>query len=649
MRKIGGTQNRLDGTMDGAWSVCFDQGLLQKDSCIVYSFGVGGDWSFDELMATGDAFGLKGPLRRGVGCAVHSFDPSMGTPAHVHQPGTVWFMPTALGAADELASAPTDPAVGWPNGRSQSMRSLPWRMATLSSIMRQLGHSRVSLVKIDVESYEWGALTTALASGALDGVDQLLFEAHLVVRSSAGLVGGGVPAFLKVLSSLRNASFELFASVPNLIANFTRLEPGADAIPSCWELSFVRTLPPPGSAPYGWPNGWGRIARLPPEVAPPLPRLETDLCRFFRAAGLQRWQCMPWPRRRPIRAAAHERCEAKSVAAYEGTGVRAYTQCVRPYPDKLSDAVKASGRWRDCDALLRLWRMATYRTPFAGRSNVPPHKSGRGATAATSPIFVDAGANIGSCTLLMLAAGAPTVAFEPLAANLHYLTSSVLHNDFGAKLHLFPLALGESPRLATIHSSPANAGNTVIDRAVGDDAEDERAMRAAGPAQRVGVLTLDSVLWPNPISDPPPDIALMKIDVQGFECQLLRGAQALLAAGAIRTIKFEVATRWLHAQNASAVALFEQLTSYGFSVHDNPDDGHLGAAVSLSTFESLDMKPFAIADFVAFAPREGGGDGRGGGRRGTRARRRLGKQAGKDRGSHGKLSFKQELGSLHGG
>lgn len=76
-RSIGGAQlwgRRADGSYDGAWWVCFDQGVLTQPGCVVYSFGIGGDWTFDTRMAQGDAFGLGGSKTVGVGCAVHSFD-----------------------------------------------------------------------------------------------------------------------------------------------------------------------------------------------------------------------------------------------------------------------------------------------------------------------------------------------------------------------------------------------------------------------------------------------------------------------------------------------------------------------------------------------------------------------------------------------
>lgn len=97
-----------------------------------------------------------------------------------------------------------------------------------------------------------------------------------------------------------------------------------------------------------------------------------------------------------------------------------------------------------------------------------------------------------------------------------------------------------------------------------------------GAPERVWVREGDRVLWPaefrarlgtRPLSstkggdgdtskagiarhaaDTPPLFAVMKLDVEGFECNTLRGMSALLSAGAVRTIKTEVFDNALRAQ-----------------------------------------------------------------------------------------------------
>jgi hypothetical protein len=55
--------NNSDRYKDGQKSVCLDQGLGPAiNNCLVYSFGIDNEWSFDDDMAK-------------LGCNVYSFDP----------------------------------------------------------------------------------------------------------------------------------------------------------------------------------------------------------------------------------------------------------------------------------------------------------------------------------------------------------------------------------------------------------------------------------------------------------------------------------------------------------------------------------------------------------------------------------------------
>ena len=55
------------------------------------------------------------------------------------------------------------------------------------------------------------------------------------------------------------------------------------------------------------------------------------------------------------------------------------------------------------------------------------------------------------------------------------------------------------------------------------------------------------------------------MDVQGYECRALEGMNRIISN--MRTIKFEVANRWLLAQGCSDITLFEKLKSFGFDIY----------------------------------------------------------------------------------
>ncbi|GFO13333.1 upf0624 protein sw [Plakobranchus ocellatus] len=59
-----------------------------------------------------------------------------------------------------------------------------WRMRKMQTIADELGHemSAVSMIKLDVEEWEWKVLPQALSSHALDEVSQLLVELHVTIK-----------------------------------------------------------------------------------------------------------------------------------------------------------------------------------------------------------------------------------------------------------------------------------------------------------------------------------------------------------------------------------------------------------------------------------------------------------------------------------
>ena len=118
VQRVGGDLRltRRDDTYDGEWRVCLAK--LPPKECVVYSFGVGWDWSFDDDMA-----------RR---CDVFSFDPSMDMHYH-RRPSGVTFFPYALGPRDARIAEPVDRS--W---RKDKRVPTQWVQRSLSSIMGQL-------------------------------------------------------------------------------------------------------------------------------------------------------------------------------------------------------------------------------------------------------------------------------------------------------------------------------------------------------------------------------------------------------------------------------------------------------------------------------------------------------------------------------
>ena len=162
-------------------------------------------------------------------------------------------------------------------------------------------------------------------------------------------------------------------------------------------------------------------------------------------------------------------------------GGREYRHFVRGFGDGVSSVIMSNGVWPDCMRLLDLWRRLDM---------------------IASEAFVDVGANVGACTLLMGATfdNMTLAAFEPNEANLFYLTRSLAANSrINARTTLYPYGLGAKPSIFPLYVQARNAGNSVLG---------SRVHTAASPLGKVRVVPLDA------LSERLGTVRLMKMDVR---------------------------------------------------------------------------------------------------------------------------------------
>lgn len=136
-------------------------------------------------------------------------------------------------------------------------------------------------------------------------------------------------------------------------------------------------------------------------------------------------------------------------------------------------------------------------------------------------LFCDVGANVGSFTVLASAVrGARTLAFEPVASTFADLAANIAVNQIGHLVKANRLALGREPgelRFTTNHDTT----NRV---AVADDTSSVQCVR---------VDSLDGQL----AGDVP---TLIKIDVEGWEQEVLDGATQALEAPSLIAVILEL-------------------------------------------------------------------------------------------------------------
>lgn len=183
------------GTEYGGWPLIDDH---VGANAVLYSFGIGEDISFD--LAVIARFGLE----------VHAFDPtpkSVGWISAQSLPKTFHFHPVGIsdldGTADFFPPANAE-HVSYSSAPNTAHGGAPVQAAvrTLASLMSDLGHAHIDILKMDVEGFEYKVLANLLSSGIFPGF--ILVEFH---HRLYGVTNADTRA---AVSRIRDAGYRLF-------------------------------------------------------------------------------------------------------------------------------------------------------------------------------------------------------------------------------------------------------------------------------------------------------------------------------------------------------------------------------------------------------------------------------------------------------
>ncbi|HET6629975.1 MAG TPA: FkbM family methyltransferase [Woeseiaceae bacterium] len=206
LKRLVGREPRLRTDLDipvleeGGWRYC--PGALDRDS-VVYSLGIGKDTGFDQA------------LMRRFGLQVHAFDPTPSTAQWLleHPQGPDFhYHPWAVTAQDGALTL-------YPrmrrNGRKSSVMytlvadggartdAIEVPAFSLGSIVLELGHGRLDLLKIDIEGAEYDVLDTL--------PDLAVKPRQLLVEFHHRFAGIGPARTVEAVAALRRQGFGLFA------------------------------------------------------------------------------------------------------------------------------------------------------------------------------------------------------------------------------------------------------------------------------------------------------------------------------------------------------------------------------------------------------------------------------------------------------
>lgn len=170
-------------------------------------------------------------------------------------------------------------------------------------------------------------------------------------------------------------------------------------------------------------------------------------------------------------------------------------------------------------------------------------------------LCIDIGANVGSYTEALLeVTDARVICFEPLPATYSRLT--VLKDTYGDRVQMKNCAIGDSNSSMTLHYDPdRTALSSLADSALNVDYVKQCCTETA----TVEVRTLDDVLEREFSEHLHDGIDLLKIDVEGFEHQVLAGAQQTILRFQPRFIQMEYNMHQMYAMQS--LWQFSQLLS----------------------------------------------------------------------------------------
>ena len=190
---------------------------------------------------------------------------------------------------------------------------------------------------------------------------------------------------------------------------------------------------------------------------------------------------------------------------------------------------------------------------------------------------IDVGGHIGFFTMQMAAAVGPegrVYAFEPLEANADLLERSITENGFGGRVRFQRAAVGAAPGTATL-TFPAetlNSGGAYLLRG-------GCAPLAGNRTSEVPLVALDALDLRRPVR-------VIKMDVEGAEPQVLRGAARILKEDRPVILSELHPTQLGRASGVSAAEFLAQIAALGYRAH-RLEHGAIGAPIDQAPAETL--------------------------------------------------------------
>jgi FkbM family methyltransferase len=186
-------------------------------------------------------------------------------------------------------------------------------------------------------------------------------------------------------------------------------------------------------------------------------------------------------------------------------------------------------------------------------------------TLGEGDLFLDVGANVGTYAIWAAEQGAEVIALEPAADTFGLLEENIALN--GYRVTAVRAAAGDHCGSARF-TAGLDAGNSLA---------------PDGPVL-TDLVTIDSLIGHRRVSG-------MKVDVEGFEIDVLRGAARALADHRIDLIQLEWNQASRFAVGTDRRPIAELLSGYGYRLYRPDPGGHLAPVTGLDYGADVFARP----------------------------------------------------------
>jgi FkbM family methyltransferase len=180
-------------------------------------------------------------------------------------------------------------------------------------------------------------------------------------------------------------------------------------------------------------------------------------------------------------------------------------------------------------------------------------------------LFVDVGANVGSYAIWAAELDAEVIALEPADDTFALLEENVALNGYPIKT--IRAAAGATPGIARFTS-----GRDCVN-----------SLDPGGIAE-IAVITIDSIIGNRAIAG-------MKVDVEGFEIDVLRGCEQALSEHRVRLIQLEWNATSMQAVGTDRGPVAELLAKHDYGLYHADADGSLALLTDLSFRPDVFARP----------------------------------------------------------